>query len=150
MAGLVYLATMKATNNKQKEADFILSNAMIIEQTLEPFGIAVRVVNVDVGEGLAEFFVELALGTRIDDLLSLHKELAMSLASPSGQVEIIAPVKGTALICIKVPLLSRNLKEKKTYEIYKPERKEAPREFNLIDKVLNTPIKDLLHLRIDQ
>ena len=80
----------------------VKANVFIIEKTLESFGIYSKVVEVDILDNMVHFSLEIALGTKIDKIISLRKDLALSLASPSGDVEIEAPIKGRSLIKIKV------------------------------------------------
>jgi len=50
----------------------VKANVFIIEKTLESFGIYSRVVEVNILENTVHFSIEIALGTKIDDLLSLN------------------------------------------------------------------------------
>lgn len=52
--------------------------------------------------------VELSIpyGVRVEEIEDLRKTLALTLASPTGQIEIIAPIPGKPLIGIKLPTKS--------------------------------------------
>lgn len=97
----------KATNskvfkNKQKEID-VRKIALIIESTLDSFGVIARVVEVNKNEKDIDFNIEIVLGTPLESIVKLHKDIAIAIASPTGDVEIIAPIPGRTLIGIKVP-----------------------------------------------
>lgn len=77
--------------------------AMLIEQTLQSFGITTRVVEINFRPNDTEYCLEVALGTTLESITKLHKDLAMAIASPSGDVEIEAPIPGRAVIAVRVP-----------------------------------------------
>ncbi|MDD5145194.1 MAG: DNA translocase FtsK [Candidatus Pacebacteria bacterium] len=104
--------------------ELVKRNALIIERTFESFGIYSRVVEVDIHKNMVHFSIEIALGTKIDDVLALHKDLALALASPSGDVEMEAPIKGRSLIRIKVPLLTNPKLDPEKYKIIRIAEKE--------------------------
>lgn len=86
--------------NRTKE---INGNALVIEQTLEAFGFTTRIKEVYELDDHIQFCLEIAVGTNLDNILKLDKDLALALASPTGKVEIIAPIPGTSLIGINLP-----------------------------------------------
>jgi len=93
----------KVLITKKKEID-IRKIAMLIEMTLDSLGIIARVVEINKNEKDIDFNLEIALGTPLESIVRLHKDIAMAIASPTGDVEIIAPIPGKALIGIKVPI----------------------------------------------
>lgn len=78
-------------------------NCDLIRQTLSAYNINVRINSVTVTEKNMCFFMEVAIGTKLDKLLGLEKELAMVLASPTGKIEILAPFKGTSMVALYLP-----------------------------------------------
>ena len=73
----------------------------IIEMTFASFGIQVKVVEVHVWDKFITFGIAITMGTKIDKILNLDKELSLALAAP-GMVDIhLEP--GRDLIYIDVP-----------------------------------------------
>ena len=93
-----------ATNKNKKKGVDVKKLAQLIEVTLESLDITARVVEVNQNDKYIDFNLEIALGTPLESITKLHKDLAMSLASPTGDVEIIAPIPGRSLVGIRVPL----------------------------------------------
>lgn len=106
------------------DIDYIKRNTATIEMVMESFGKRVRVQEVNIKDGFMLFDIELALGTRISEVVGLGNDLASVMASPTGKVEIY-PLIGTSLIEIKVPVGKTKLKEEK-YKIIRVEV-EAPK-----------------------
>ncbi len=112
-------------NDLGSEADRgdVRANAEIIEKTLESFGITARVKEVNQGPAVAQYALEVALGTKLSKITSLSNDMALALAAPTGQIRIEAPIPGRSLVGIEVPnkspaivslkemLLSRTMKK---------------------------------------
>jgi len=81
----------------------IKNNAGIIEQTLESFGITARVVEVNLGPAVTQYALEVALGTKLSRITTLERDLALSLAAPTGTIRIEAPIPGRSLVGIELP-----------------------------------------------
>ena len=93
----------KVLKTKDKGVD-IRKIAMLIENTLDSLGITARVVEINQNEKDIDFNLEIALGTPLEGVVRLHKDIALAIASPTGDVETIAPIPGRSLVGIKVPL----------------------------------------------
>jgi S-DNA-T family DNA segregation ATPase FtsK/SpoIIIE len=78
-------------------------NAGLIEQTLESFGIAARVAEVNLGPAVTQYALEIALGTKLSKITALSNDLALALAAPTGQIRIEAPIPGRSLVGVEVP-----------------------------------------------
>lgn len=78
-------------------------NAGVIEQTLESFGIAARVAEVNLGPAVTQYALEIALGTKLSKITALANDLALALAAPTGQIRIEAPIPGRSLVGVEVP-----------------------------------------------
>lgn len=89
----------KASSIKEDLTKYVL----LLEDTLSSYGVAARVAVVDKREKEIAFCVDLAVGTRISDLENLKREIALSLASPSGLVEIAGPIPNTHWMEILLP-----------------------------------------------
>jgi DNA segregation ATPase FtsK/SpoIIIE-like protein len=109
---------------EENDADYIKRNARLLEMILEAFGVTARVAKTKVENGYMFFDLELAVGTRLSHVLSLNKDLALGMASPTDKVEVY-PVIGTNYVEIKIPLGKTKLKEEK-YKIIRIEV-EAPK-----------------------
>jgi len=81
----------------------IKGNAAVIEQTLESFGITARVVEVNLGPAVTQYAIEVALGTKLSKITALERDLALSLAAPTGAIRIEAPIPGRSLVGIELP-----------------------------------------------
>lgn len=79
------------------------TNAAIIEKTLESFGIAARVVEINLGPAVTQYALEIALGTKLSKITALSNDLALALAAPTGQIRIEAPIPGRSLVGIEIP-----------------------------------------------
>lgn len=90
------------TRGKADRGD-IKKNASIIEKTLESFGIAARIVEVNLGPAITQYALEIALGTKLSKITALSNDLALALAAPTGQIRIEAPIPGRNLVGIEIP-----------------------------------------------
>ena len=71
-----------------------------IVEILKSFNIKVELVNARKGPNVTQYEFKLASGTKINDVLNLHKEIAMGLAVRSVA---IGQVEGTSYLGIQVP-----------------------------------------------
>lgn len=81
----------------------VKQNAQVIEKTLQSFGIAARVVEVNLGPAVTQYALEIALGTKLSKITALSNDLALALAAPTGQIRIEAPIPGRSLVGIEIP-----------------------------------------------
>ena len=77
--------------------------ASTIEKTLQSFGIAARVVEVNLGPAVTQYALEIALGTKLSKITSLANDLALATEAPTGQIRIEAPIPGRNLVGIEIP-----------------------------------------------
>lgn len=87
------------------EADYgdIKQNANIIENTLDSFGIEARVLEINKGPAVTQYALRIAQGTKLSKIMALSNDLALSLAAPTGQIRIEAPIPGRSLVGIEIP-----------------------------------------------
>src|SRR3989344_5205936 len=76
--------------------------SILIEETLAAFGIKGRICEVNDEDDAYRCCLEIVMGTRVDDILALDKDLSLALATIKP-VKIIAPVSGRSIIEIIVP-----------------------------------------------
>lgn len=93
----------KVKKDANKNFSILPKLASLIEETYNAFGIITRVVEVNRRPKDFEFCLEIALGNSIDEIVKHQKDIAMALASPTGDIEIEAPMSGKSLIAIRVP-----------------------------------------------
>ena len=100
------LSLLSEANAGKADRGDIKGNAAIIEQTLESFGITARVVEVNLGPAVTQYALEVALGTKLSKITTLERDLALSLAAPTGTIRIEAPIPGRSLVGIELPNIS--------------------------------------------
>ena len=88
--------------------------ASIIENNLQSFGIAAKVVEVNLGPAVTQYALEIALGTKVSKITSLANNLALATEAPTGQIRIEAPIPGRNLIGIEIPNRSLEVVNLKT------------------------------------
>ena len=81
-------------------------NASIIEKTLESFGIVAKVVEVNYGPTVTQYALEIPRGIKLSKIIGLHNDLALALATTTGNVRIEAPIPGKSLVGIEIPNIS--------------------------------------------
>ncbi|MCR4418779.1 MAG: DNA translocase FtsK 4TM domain-containing protein [Clostridia bacterium] len=79
----------------------IYEKAQLLEQTLENFGVSVKVTQISCGPTVTRYEVQPAPGVKVSRIISLGDDIALSLAA--GGVRIEAPIPGKAAIGIEVP-----------------------------------------------
>ncbi len=92
---LLDLSTGKPTSGN------IDANKEKIRKTLENFGIAVEMGDVNVGPTVTQFTLKPSDGVRLASIATLNNDLAMSLAAHPIRIE--APIPGKSLVGIEVP-----------------------------------------------
>ena len=81
-------------------------NATTIEKTLEAFGIHAEVVEVNPGPTVTQYALKIPVGTKLSKILTLQNDLALNLATSTGNVRIEAPIPGKSLVGIEIPNIS--------------------------------------------
>ncbi|MBI2196251.1 DNA translocase FtsK [Candidatus Daviesbacteria bacterium] len=81
----------------------VKKNADIIEKTLDSFGIAADVAEVNGGPAVTQYALRISAGTKISKIANLQHDIALALATPTGTVRIEAPIPGKSLVGIEVP-----------------------------------------------
>jgi DNA segregation ATPase FtsK/SpoIIIE, S-DNA-T family len=81
------------------------SNATLIKDKLEQFGIAVSMHEVHVGPTVVQYTLKPASGVKLSKITSLKNDLALALAAPAVRIE--APIPGKSLVGIEIPNSSR-------------------------------------------
>jgi DNA segregation ATPase FtsK/SpoIIIE, S-DNA-T family len=94
------LSLFNADSSKPTTGD-LLANANVIKRTLESFGIAVEMGEINVGPAVTRYTLKPAEGVKLSRITALNPDLAMSLAAHPIRIE--APIPGKSLVGIEVP-----------------------------------------------
>ncbi|HCM37970.1 MAG: translocase FtsK protein [Candidatus Gottesmanbacteria bacterium GW2011_GWB1_43_11] len=97
------LSLLENISHHKADRGDLKKNAGTIEKTLDSFGIAARVAEVNLGPAVTQYALEIALGTKVSKITSLANDLALALAAPTGQIRIEAPIPGRNLVGIEIP-----------------------------------------------
>ncbi len=79
----------------------IKANANIIKRTLANFGITVEMDEVSIGPSITRYAFKPAEGVRLSRILTLQRDLELSLAAHPIRIE--APIPGKSLVGIEIP-----------------------------------------------
>lgn len=79
----------------------IKNNMLIIQRTLENFGIPVEMGEVNVGPTVTQYTLKPAEGIKLTKITTLSNDLALSLAAHPIRIE--APIPGKSLVGVEVP-----------------------------------------------
>ncbi len=79
----------------------IKANKMIIQKTLQNFGIRVEMGEAQVGPTVTQYTIKPAEGVKLSRITSLSDNLALALAAHPIRIE--APIPGKALVGVEVP-----------------------------------------------
>lgn len=91
----------------ERSAEELSEKVEIIERTLQEFKITANVVEIAHGPTVTRYEIELAPGIKVNKIVSLADNIAMSLAAINVRVE--APIPGKAAIGVEVPNRHRGL-----------------------------------------
>lgn len=98
----------------------IKANALIIQKTLEHFGIPVEMAEVNVGPSVTQFTLKPATGVKLSKLTVLQNDLALALAAHPVRIE--APIPGRSLVGIEIPnKRSMLVRLKSMFESFSPQ-----------------------------
>ena len=90
---------------KKKEegqsAEFIKSTTIQLQNVLQDFGISGKVVAIHEGPTVTQFEVAVKNGTRVAQITSISKEIALALAAKDVRIE--APIPGKTTVGVEIP-----------------------------------------------
>lgn len=84
----------------------VKSNAQIIEDVFDSFGIKATVAEINRGPAVTQYAINIKRGTKLSKITSLQNDLALALAAPTGQIRVEAPIPGKSLVGIEIPNVS--------------------------------------------
>lgn len=79
----------------------IQANARILEETLDDFGISVKVTDIERGPVITRYELEPAPGVKLNRIVTLNDDIALAMKAQS--VRIVAPIPGKARVGVEVP-----------------------------------------------
>ena len=95
------LDLLEKNSTRPVMAGDIKANKLIIQKTLEGFGIPVAMGEVKIGPTVTQYTLKPADGIKLAQITALHNDLALSLASHPIRIE--APIPGKSLVGLEVP-----------------------------------------------
>lgn len=96
------LVTTRSTDMSDLD-DNIQTKTIILENTLEEFGVPAKVQNVVIGPAVTRYELEMPSGVTVKKILNLSSDIALALEANGGDVRIEAPVPGRNVVGIEVP-----------------------------------------------
>lgn len=81
--------------------DDLQANARILEETLEDFGITVKITDIERGPVITRYELEPAPGVKLNRIVALGDDIALAMKATS--VRIVAPIPGKARVGVEVP-----------------------------------------------
>ncbi|MEK7554487.1 MAG: DNA translocase FtsK [Patescibacteria group bacterium] len=94
------LSLLKSSTEKPTSGD-LRANANIIKRTLESFGIAVDMGEINIGPKVTRYTLKPAEGVKLMKITALSPDLSLALAAHPIRIE--APIPGKSLVGIEVP-----------------------------------------------
>lgn len=91
--------TMKVKNPRINKD--LADNVKILEDTLESFGVKIKVTHVTQGPAITRYEAQPAPGVKVSKITNLADDIALSLAATDVRIE--APVPGKSVVGIEVP-----------------------------------------------
>ena len=79
----------------------VKDNVKLLEQVLGDFDIHGKVVAINIGPAVTQYELEIKAGTKVNKILSIHREISLALAAKD--VRIQAPIPGKSTIGIELP-----------------------------------------------
>ncbi len=97
----ITLLNKPAKNNNKDNQEAIKDTVNILQEVFHDFGVEAKVVAINIGPAVTQYELEIKAGTKLSRIVSLDKELALSLAAKS--VHIQAPIPGKKTVGIEIP-----------------------------------------------
>jgi len=113
-------------------------NANVIKRTLESFGIAVEMGEVNVGPTVTRYTLKPAEGVKLSRITTLNQDLSLALAAHPIRIE--APIPGKSLVGIEVPNKSAAVVRLGSLILYPEFQKSDPLVFAIGRNVNGEPI----------
>lgn len=79
----------------------LVGNARILEEMLADFGISAKVTNIERGPVITRYELEPAAGVKLQKIVSLSDDIALTMKAQS--VRVVAPIPGKGRVGVEVP-----------------------------------------------
>jgi S-DNA-T family DNA segregation ATPase FtsK/SpoIIIE len=125
------------------------SQKILVEQTLQNFGILGKVVNINIGPVVTQYEITLSIGVKVSSLVNIQNDLALALAAKD--IRIQAPIPGKNVVGIEVPNLSQQLVpfEKLAKKLLKTSNQiNVPVGLDINNEIINIDITKMPHLLV--
>jgi S-DNA-T family DNA segregation ATPase FtsK/SpoIIIE len=106
LPGLDLLESPPPLAERQIKED-LTANARILEETLADFGISVKVTDIERGPVITRYELEPAPGVKLNRIVSLSDDIALTMKAQS--VRIVAPIPGKGRVGVEVPNMQSSL-----------------------------------------
>ncbi|MDD5078759.1 MAG: DNA translocase FtsK [Candidatus Omnitrophica bacterium] len=106
LPGLDLLDSPPPLEARQIKED-LTNNARVLQDTLEDFGIAVKVTDIERGPIITRYELEPAPGVKLNRIVALGDDIALAMKAQS--VRIVAPIPGKARVGVEVPNMQSTL-----------------------------------------
>lgn len=103
----VDLLTISSEVEDKNLKKIILETAQKLEETLKEFEIIAKVVDIHIGPVITRFELQPAPGVKVNKIVGLADNIALSLAAQ--RVRIVAPIPGKAAVGVEIPNLKRKI-----------------------------------------
>ncbi len=97
----ITLLNKPSKNNNKNNQEAIKDTVNILQEVFHDFGVEAKVVAINIGPAVTQYELEIKAGTKLSRIVSLDKELALSLAAKS--VHIQAPIPGKKTVGVEIP-----------------------------------------------
>ncbi len=97
------LSLLKKNEGKSKgDSDMELKEtALLLQQTLKTFGVAVTVTDISQGPSVTRYELQLGEGVKVNKIVNLADDIKLNLAAQDIRIE--APIPGKAAVGIEIP-----------------------------------------------
>ncbi len=85
----------------------LAANARILEETLADFGLSAKVTNIEQGPVITRYELEPAAGVKLQKIVSLSDDIALTMKAQSAR--IVAPIPGKGRVGVEIPNTQSNL-----------------------------------------
>ena len=97
----ITLLSKPTKNNNKNNQEAIKDTVNVLQEVFHDFGVEAKVVAINIGLAVTQYELEIKAGTKLSRIVSLDKELALSLAAKS--VHIQAPIPGKKTVGVEIP-----------------------------------------------
>jgi len=131
--------------------DDLEASVRILEETLEDFGISVKVTDIERGPVITRYELEPAPGVKLNRIVALSDDIALAMKAQS--VRIIAPIPGKGRVGVEVPNIQSSfvyLKEILVSNEYQKARISLPLALgkDITGQPIITDLDDMPHILI--